>query len=233
MDYPEFFMSSGLIKARATAAVKAGASAEEIRGITQQTFDDGYFHLNGQDGKVRAKEARPIGKLMALVITDPTQESYQSWVPSLYGEQAVKYQLRPCDAAADAKSTEAVDRLGVSEDPNLLRAVLKDRVSKDALCYQLAAQFHQDGDPSVERGELAWGAADAGDRERYDVLLATITVPQTKAGEEFIDQELCEKMSFSPGHAPAAHRGLGSVQRARVQIYSAIETARNMQNIDE
>lgn len=219
-DYPEFFAGVGAAAKSAKEAAMSGASAETIALVSFKALDDNYLHLSGQEGKKRPREAALMKKLGALNIYDPTATSYQSWVPSLLGKNAVKYQINPCDDLVDATDSSILDELNLEKDPNFLRAVLKHRLLEKSLCFKIAVQKHEEGFPDVEDAVAAWPASTYID-------VAEIRIPQKTKGSELASEELCEKLSFNPAHATPEHRPIGGIQRARSLIYAAIESERN------
>ncbi len=236
-DYPEFFAAVGAVGPAVEQAKKDGKTPQEIGKVAQETLNKIYFHLGPQyanDPKLvkRPLEAALMGKLNSTVIFAPLSEKYQSWVPSLLGEdKAVKYQFRPCDKNADPQSKKIAEDLGVLNDTNYMRAVLKKQLQDGDICYTLGVQVHKKGDPSVEDAAHAWAAPTDGS-ERY-VPVATVRIPQKQVGQELFDEATCEALSFNPAHAPDVHRPIGGIQRARRLIYAAIETERNKQINEE
>jgi hypothetical protein len=236
-DYPELFATLGQVQKNVAAAIAAKKTPAEIQKITLETLDEGYFHLNPKfasekDKKKRPLEAALMGKLKTNVVLDPVSNTYQSWVPYLYGKNAVKYQFRPCDEKADPKSKESLEELekeqpGVSNSANFLREVLKHRLRSEEVCFRLGVQVHQKGFPSVEEAAKPWPAPTDGS-ERY-VHIATLRIPQKDEGKELIADEMCEALSMNPLHAPPEHIGIGNIQRSRGRIYAATESTRNKQ----
>jgi hypothetical protein len=58
--------------------------------------------------------------------------------------------------------------------------------------------------------------------------VATLTIPAQSFRTAERDR-LAEVLSFSPGHARAEHHPLGSINRARMQIYRALSDFRHQQ----
>lgn len=238
-DYPEFFAVTGAI-AKIKADVQAGLiPAEEAGPLIQKTMNDLYLHLDSTDPaqKKRATEAALIGVSSQYETFDlfETVNTYQSWVPSLYGDDtAVKYQFRPvaCEASAGTpqnvvQGRELMESLGVQNNPNRLKETLKARLVQGPTCYELAVHVLETGSESlVEFAEKAWPG-----REKADAYkaVATLTIPQKIEGQELIDPAICEKLSMNPGHAPKGFVGIGGIQRSRTLIYAAIESLRNNQ----
>jgi len=238
-DYPEFFAVTGAI-AKIKADVLAGVIPPNEAGpLIQKTMNDLYLHLDSTDPaqKKRPTEAALIGVTSQYETFDlfESVNTYQSWVPSLYGnDTAVKYQFRPvaCEASAGTpqnplQGKALMESLGVQNDPNRLKETLKARLVQGPTCYELAVHVLESGSEAlVESAEKAWPG-----REKPDAYkaVATLTIPQKAQGQELIDPAVCEKMSMNPGHAPKGFVGIGGIQRSRTLIYAAIESLRNKQ----
>ncbi len=240
-DYPEFFAVTGAI-AKIKADVAAGViPANEAGALIQKTMNDLYLHLDSTDPlqKKRPTEAALIGASSQYETFDlfESVNTYQSWVPSLYGDDtAVKYQFRPvaCEASAGTpqnllQGKALMESLGVQNDPNRLKETLKARLVQGPTCYEIAVHVLETGSESlVEFAEKAWP-----NREKPNAYkaVATLTIPQKAPGQELIDPAICEKMSMNPGHAPKGFVGIGGIQRSRTLIYAAIESLRNKQTL--
>lgn len=245
-DYPDFFKASGLAGKAVSEAVKKATlekkTPEEIKKIIKDTKDAvltaNYFEVKGK--KPRLTEKKLIERIENVFPKNLLAETYNSWVPSLLGQEAVKYEIAPCEKV-DPDAYEMPAGISDREDPNFLAKVLKYELRKAKHCYVLRVQLHQEGFPSVEKAEAEWPE----DKSKY-IKVATISIPQREEGKELIDSKLCEAMSFNPSHASAIHYPIGSVQRARVGgveettvdgkteqkgyegIYSAIHRHRNL-----
>jgi hypothetical protein len=223
-DYPDFFKAVGTADALVARAQAEGATNDELAQIRARTLDEMYFHLNGQEGKRRLPEALLMKALGSVQTRDVLSDSYQSWVPSIYGNKAVKYQIRPKNCEAQPSSVilpEASD----SDGPDFLRRNLVLKLKEDA-CFELAVHVHEPGYPSIEDAALPWPRKDETSSYR---AIAKITIPALSGEEGLMDQNFCESLSFNPGHSVPEHRGVGAIQRSRTLIYAAIETLRNQQ----
>ena len=103
--------------------------------------------------------------------------------------------------------------------------MLEHRLQQGPTVYLLAVQVHQEGYPSVEHAEKEWPRPFGDDSY---IPIAKVTIPQKEKDKEFLPPDLCETLSFNPGHSPPEHRGIGGLQRARSLIYAAVETKRNL-----
>lgn len=144
---------------------------------------------------------------------------YWSTTPYLLGEgQAVKYSLRPCSperSAMPAKLTE-----------NYLVEDLTRRLDTRGACFELMVQRQVDPDRMpIEDASVEW------DEELSPFIkVATLQIPRQRIGGEE-RRSRCEQLSFNPWHTTAEHRPLGSINRARRDVYQALSEMRQHQNI--
>jgi hypothetical protein len=139
---------------------------------------------------------------------------YWSATPYLFGDgRAVKYRLRP----------PRHQRLSPppSGTATYLTDALRTRLAAGDAIFELAVQLQTDprGMP-IEDASVEWpeGAAP------FEPV-ATLRIP----AQRFDSPEQaarCEAVSFNPWHALAPHRPLGGMNRARREIYSALEAFR-------
>ena len=62
------------------------------------------------------------------------------------------------------------------------------------------------------------------------MTVATLRLPAQDAGSPARRRFFDDVLSFSPAHALAAHRPLGSVMRARLEVYQALSDFRHKAN---
>ena len=77
----------------------------------------------------------------------------------------------------------------------------------------------------IEDTSVEWPEA-----ETPFVTVATLALPRQEAYSADRQRYFDDVMSFRPAHALAAHRPLGSVMRARLQVYQALSTYRHRAN---
>lgn len=229
-DYFDFFGAQGTIAVAKAKAIAEGKSEEEIAAIGLGLLKKLYIAPEGKPP--RLKEAALLGMLNSIQTKNPLWETYGSWVPSLYGKRAVKYEFTPCEKVDP--NAYAIPSDIDEKSPNFLREVLKHELREKEQCYKLNVQFHVKGMPSVEDAVEPWST----ELSEY-VEVAEIIIPKKEAGSELISQDLCETMSFHPGHAFAENYPIGGIQRARVGgkdsegklykgIYTEISEQRNI-----
>ncbi len=208
-SYPAFIKASKMAGEASKTAAKAGKTPAEIGGIAGKIFFDEYVSTIPKS--LQPVVGALVGRLGAVQVKNILLETYNSWVPYAFDEKrAVKYSFRPCQNPPIYAP--------VASTPNFLGEQLVSDLTQNRGCFELVAQFHEDGMPSVENAALPWGKCE----DRKYVRLATLMLTSTMA-----DPKYCEALSFNPGHALPNQRGIGAMQRARRMIYAAIETHRN------
>jgi hypothetical protein len=135
---------------------------------------------------------------------------YWSTTPYLFGPgRAVKYAVKPCS-----------ERTSTLPDPltdNYLRDALAAHLSQADGCFDFMVQFQTDGRRMpIEDATVEWSA-----EESPLVPVARIRIPRQRIDAP--DRETaCEQAAFNPWNALVEHRPLGSLNRARREIYPAL-----------
>ena len=135
---------------------------------------------------------------------------YWSTTPYLYGpERAVKYIVRPC-APASARPPEPLT-------DDYLRQALRTRLAAAEACFDFMVQFQSDDQRTpIEDAMVEWKENDSPYR-----AVARIRIPPQRVDDP-ARLRVCEDTSFNPWHALIEHRPLGSMNRARREIYQAM-----------
>lgn len=157
-------------------------------------------------------------------IDSPFAIRYWSTTPFRYGDdaaRAVKYSTRPCaDAPAAPVATP-------ESGPDRLRAAMRRRLDAGPVCLEFMVQ--EQGDPQampIEDASEVWDEDDAPFQPvaRIRIEPQPFDTPQAMAA--------CERMSFNPWQAPAAHRPLGGINRVRKAVYSELAEFRAAANVE-
>ncbi len=145
-------------------------------------------------------------------ITHPLGDTYYSAVPFRYGDHIAKFAVAPVSPHL-AELTG--DRVNTSDRPDALREVIGETIIEQGGTWELRVQLSTDLDTMpVEDATVEWDEKVSPYR-----TVARITVePQMSMGTD-LASEVDEQTFFSPWHGLAAHRPLGSVNRARRQAY--------------
>jgi hypothetical protein len=172
----------------------------------------------------RPLEALICGQTLFRKIDDPFAAEYHSMLASLLGpNQAVKYVAGPLWRGADAASVSPrVDH----DDPNFLREVMRARLDPSGgstveMAFSLVVP---EATLPVEDPRIDWERAGA---RRVPVARLVI---QTQDFLSPARLKLTEELVFSPWHCLREHKPLGSLSRARLQVYKASSDMRHSLN---
>jgi hypothetical protein len=150
--------------------------------------------------------------------TSPVDIRYWSTTPYLLGsDQVVKYSVVPTSTRRSAMPGTPSDTY-LSDN---LQAHLADGDATFDFKVQLRTNA---GEMPVEDAEVEWP-----ETQSPFVKVATLVIPkQTFRSAE--RDSLAEALAFSPAHALAAHRPLGSINRARMKIYQSLSQFRQQRD---
>ena len=139
---------------------------------------------------------------------------YWSTTPFLYGpERAVKYITRPCAPASAQPPKPLTD--------GYLREALRTRLATAEACFDFMVQFQSDDQRMpIEDATVEWKESDSPYR-----AVARIRIPPQRVDDP-ARLRACEDTGFNPWHALVEHRPLGSMNRARREIYRAMADLR-------
>ena len=153
----------------------------------------------------------------------PVAESYHSQAAMRYGDHVAKVALFPASAAQQARSGETLDP---GADPDVFRNATAAYFRDHDAVFELRVQLCTDLDAMpIEDVSVQWSEQDS----PY-VTVATLTLPRQDALSPARIRFVEDRMSFRPAHSLETHRPLGSLMRARLQVYSALATFRMKQD---
>ncbi len=147
-------------------------------------------------------------------LTNPLGETYFTQVPFLHGDFMAKYSLAPSSPALVALTDALVD---LDNKPNGLRQAVSAFFASQGGQWSLRAQLCTDIKAMpIEDASVIWPSLQSPHQE-----VARLIVPAqiTATDEETALAE--DALFFSPWHGLAAHRPLGSINRARQHAYEA------------
>jgi hypothetical protein len=135
---------------------------------------------------------------------------YWSTTPYLFGPgRAVKYFVKPSSRVTSPKPAALTD--------TYLLDAMRARLSSDGATFDFFVQFQADPRRTpIEDASVEWKESDSPYHR-----VAQITIPK----QHFESPERvarCEQMAFNPWFCLAEHRPLGSMNRARREIYRAM-----------
>ncbi len=140
-------------------------------------------------------------------------ETFYSQTPFLYGKYICKFALAPVSAALKARTNK---HLEVSGKPNALRDSVVDYFAAESGEWQLKVQLNTDLQAMpIEDSTVSWPQ----DKSPY-IAVARLSVPAQNAWGPANIATVDEGMSFNPWNGLAAHRPLGSINRARKTTYA-------------
>ena len=142
----------------------------------------------------------------------PLGETYFSQTAFRYGDYIAKFALRPVSAGLTERTG---DKVAVSGRPDALRDEVDEVMIERGGAWELCVQLCTDLDKMpVEDPTVEWDAKASPFRP-----VATLTVAPQRGWENGVSHRHEDALFFSPWHGLAAHRPLGSINRARRETY--------------
>ena len=153
----------------------------------------------------------------------PLADAYFSQAPIRFGDYIAKLGAMPVSPA----QTRLADwRLDPHVDENGFRHAVVDYFASQEAVFELRAQLRtRDDTQPIEDASVEWPV----DESPYRTI-ATIRIPMQDAYSAARQNFFDEVMTFRPSHSLEAHRPLGSVMRARLQVYQALSEFRHRHN---
>ena len=153
----------------------------------------------------------------------PLDDYYFSQCPVRFGDHVAKLGAFPVAPEQLALDDWQLDPL--QDEDGFRHAAIAYFDEHDAV-FELRAQLWANAETQpIEDASVEWPAQDSQYR-----TVATIRLPRQPAyGPERV-RYFDEVMTFRPAHSLAAHRPLGGVMRARLQVYQALSDFRHREN---
>lgn len=153
----------------------------------------------------------------------PLVEEYFSQCPVRFGDHVAKIGAFP--VAAEQKAL-ADWQLDPHQDEDGFRHAAVDYFEGNDAVFELRAQLWTDaGTQPIEDTSVDWPTSESEYR-----TVATIRLPRQSAYDPDRVRYFDEVMTFRPAHSLEAHRPLGGVMRARMQVYQALSDFRHREN---
>ena len=150
----------------------------------------------------------------------PLADAYFSQAPMRWGAHVAKLGAFPTAPHQLALRDARVD---VSEDRDAFRTAMVVTMSKEDAAFELRAQLWTDAEAQpIEDASVEWPEEASPYR-----TVATIRLPRQEAHSDARARFFDEEMVFRPAHSLEAHRPLGSVMRARLEVYRALSAWRH------
>ncbi len=152
--------------------------------------------------------------------THPLGETFFSGVPFLYGQNMAKFSIAPISPDLVALKDAPVD---LDDKPDGLRAAVVEHFASRGGEWEFRVQLCTDLEKMpIEDATVEWPE----DLSPY-VAVARLSVAPQPAWSDALSAEMDDGLSFSPWRGLAAHRPIGSVNRARRYAYPASADARS------
>jgi len=165
----------------------------------------------------------PLADFFGHPFSHPLNDSYFSQAPMRWGDYVAKIAAFPASVYQDALRDWQLDP---HADEDGFRHAAVQFFAEHDVVFELRVQLWANAESQpIEDASVEWPANDSQYR-----TIATITLPRQDAyGAERV-RYFDETMTFRPAHSLAAHRPLGSVMRARLQVYAALSAFRHREN---
>ncbi|WP_342148602.1 catalase family protein [Methylorubrum sp. SB2] len=153
----------------------------------------------------------------------PLADSYFSQAPMRFGDYVAKLGAVP---ATQAQRDLAEWRLDPHGDEDGFRHATVAFFRDDDVVFELKAQLWADAERQpIEDSSVDWPVSISPYR-----TVATVRLPRQDAYSPERVRYFDEVMTFRPAHSLSAHRPLGSIMRARLQVYRALSDFRHRKN---
>ena len=153
----------------------------------------------------------------------PLVEPYFSQAPIRFGDYVAKLGAFPASEAQLALETW---RLDPHEDEDGFRHAATAFFRDHEVIYELRAQLWSNADTQpIEDASVEWPENESPYR-----TVAILRLPRQDAYSPARRRYFDEEMTFRPAHSLLAHQPLGSVMRARLQVYRALAAFRQHEN---
>lgn len=168
--------------------------------------------LGGESPRLKSLGGHPT--------THPLGETYFSQVPFLYGPYMAKWCLWPVSPELRALKDAPVE---LHDHPDGLRQAVERHFAATGGQWELGVQLCTSIEQMpIEDATVEWPAS-----QSPFVPVARLTVPPQAAWGEERAARMDDGLAFDPWNGLAAHRPLGSINRARRPAYPASAAARS------
>jgi hypothetical protein len=165
----------------------------------------------------------PLADFFGHPFSHPLYDSYFSQAPMRWGDHVAKVGAFPASVHQDGLRDWQLDP---HADEDGFRHAAVGFFGEHDVAFELRAQLWADADTQpIEDASVEWPI----ESSQYRTV-ATIRLPRQEAYAPERVRYFDEVMTFRPAHSLAAHRPLGSVMRARLQVYKALSDFRHRHN---
>ena len=165
----------------------------------------------------------PLADFFGHPFGHPLADGYFSQAPMRWGDYVAKIAI--ISVSPDQKAL-ADWRLDPHQDENGFRHATVEYFAEHDAIFDLRVQLWNNAETQpIEDASVEWSM----DESAYRTV-ATLRLPRQSAYSPERVRYFDEVMTFRPAHSLAAHRPLGSVNRARLQVYQALSAFRHREN---
>jgi len=149
----------------------------------------------------------------------PLAENYFSQAPMRWGDYIAKVAMAVTDDTLAAIGDEKID---ASDDPNAFRNAMESYFEAHGATFALMVQLNTDLDKMpIEDASVDWPQDESAYRP-----VARLHLPPQAAYTEERRKLFDEQHTFQPNDSIEAHRPLGGIMRARLQVYPVMARRR-------
>lgn len=172
--------------------------------------------------KVSGSDTGVMPGMGGQLAVHPMGDTYYSQGAYLYGDYMAKFSLTPVTPNLTSLKDQPID---IDSDDFALRHLLQEFFATNGGEWEFGVQLSTDIDKMpVEDASVEWP-----EEESPYLTVGKLTIAPQAGWTDEKAVVVEDKMYFSPWHGLAAHRPLGSIQRARNATYKAsAEFRRNM-----
>ena len=150
-------------------------------------------------------------------VDNPLDIQYWSATPYRFGDNAMKFSVRPCGKPMHASAETG--------SPNFLRENMQKHLTNDDACFDFMVQLRTHPlEMPIEDPTIDWSEKDS-----PFIPAAKITIP-SQAFDTPEQLKFCENLSFTPWHAALDHQPLGGINRVRKAVYETSSRTRHELN---
>jgi len=226
VDTQDFVLASGTTFPSGTAAgfLRDGTVIGKSTGLPEgvkSAVSSTMRNLNRALHAFGAESA--LADFFGHPFSHPLADSYFSQAPVRYGDYVAKLGAVP---ATESQSALSEWRLDPHQDEDGFRHATVAFFRENEVVFELRAQLWADAERQpIEDASVDWPVSISPYR-----TVATLRLPRQAAYAPERVRYFDEVMTFRPAHSLAVHRPLGSVMRARLQVYTALSDFRHRKN---
>ncbi|TPW27016.1 catalase family protein [Pararhizobium mangrovi] len=225
-DVQDFVLATGTTFPSGTAKgfLRDGTVIGKATGLPEEAKSAvASFARNLNRVLERAGTVSPMADFFGHPFYHPLAESYFSQAPMRFGDYVAKLAAVPVSPEQAALRDWRLDAR--ADDNGFRHAAIAFFGEHDAV-FEIRAQLWTDAKTQpIEDASVEWSSDETPFR-----TVATLVLPKQAAyGDERV-RYFDKRMTFRPAHSLEAHRPLGSIMRARLQVYAALSDFRHSEN---